>query len=839
MARGAAGKKKNRATVQQSITENFLPLLKKPAEMIGKTFKVPGVHWGSSCPAAQANKNFVCAIKDFSFAYKETPDGTPCQAFLLSELGEDGHGGNSVDFWMKYPTPMLQYWYDTYPDDLEAASGYKKSAAAEAKIVGDTECETAVAKESRSKVFDFLEHVSSDRVTSGPQRGRVKHIYKCCIVEYGNPCGRPVTIYGTSTGPFFKHVRQLASKQGNVGHASARDVLNNSSSRQVQRLDGTWITVFSFEEAFTHHVDFVWLVAGGLPIRLNRRPAFLEYVRGFQPRAVMPHHETVHRIVECIDELQQKNLAMRLDALMKDMQGLPCVGAQLDMWTDRNTGICYAAFHVTSSFEGEDSLELHDDLLDFSIFPFTEHTGENIKSWIISICDRWHIPLASISGVTPDGAADGVKALKLIKELKHSFDICGLHQLQRSILYAIGLAASKSSCRNRTARDLIAQHKRVVQLSHQSREISDGFRAFQTAANIPPHKLLTTVRTNATRWGNQKAQITRNIVMRPIQDHVITKYKREHIGETVLLETEEHDDQYTDDEEPRTQFSPTVKAITRRDVGLGSDAWNTSLELEAFLERPWGIKELVEKCPYLTGAQMTFLMISLQKNNAPEKDLKIKTFPLSASLKHRNRATAVIKADSIHPVVVVARKELVEQLNKRFLTTMPSETRLVQLYMSKQAKAAKLLPEEWVQAAKAFYLVWLRKAAHSRGAIPATGGANKKQKTAAMQRMMLFDGLEEDDSVICAAVDATQDDDEADPVHLEVQKWSSLAHVRITPFVDPETGMLNEFKLLYSLRKEFPLHYTVFRQTCVHISNEANAEDTFSLSGIRMSVCHA
>lgn len=177
--------------------------------------------------------------------------------------------------------------------------------------------------------------------------------------------------------------------------------------------------------------------------------------------------------------------------------------------------------------------------------------------------------------------------------------------------------------------------------------------------------------------------------MRPVQDLVLTKYKREHIGDAALLEVEK--DAYdSSGDVPRTPYAPTSAVVTRREVGLTSEMWNLSLELEAFLERPWQIKEVVEKNTFMTGAQMIYLMISLKNACKPSNSLRILNFPAGITVAQRRRTKAVIRADSIHPVIQKARKILAEQLTTRFLTTPPSEARLVQLCMSKQANARKV-----------------------------------------------------------------------------------------------------------------------------------------------------
>ena len=51
------------------------------------------------------------------------------------------------------------------------------------------------------------------------------------------------------------------------------------------------------------------------------------------------------------------------------------------------------------------------------------------------------------------------------------------------------------------------------------------------------------------------------------------------------------------------------------------------------------------------------------------------------------------------------------------------------------------------------------------------------------------------------------------------------------PFTDDQ-GLINEFALVWNLKDSFPLHFTVFKQTAVHIPHEANVEQVFSTSGI-------
>ena len=55
-----------------------------------------------------------------------------------------------------------------------------------------------------------------------------------------------------------------------------------------------------------------------------------------------------------------------------------------------------------------------------------------------------------------------------------------------------------------------------------------------------------------------------------------------------------------------------------------------------------------------------------------------------------------------------------------------------------------------------------------------------------------------------------------------MERWKTISADTLHAFKDKETGMINEFALMYAKRKQFPLHYFVFRH---------NVEQIFSLGG--------
>ena len=52
-------------------------------------------------------------------------------------------------------------------------------------------------------------------------------------------------------------------------------------------------------------------------------------------------------------------------------------------------------------------LRLCSDIVDFNVFPYSEKTGDNIKSWFLQVLIQNNIKHSMVSGITPDGSSDG------------------------------------------------------------------------------------------------------------------------------------------------------------------------------------------------------------------------------------------------------------------------------------------------------------------------------------------------------------------------------------------------------------------------------------------------
>ena len=71
-------------------------------------------------------------------------------------------------------------------------------------------------------------------------------------------------------------------------HRKARAEVDESNKKRVLDKNGDYVTTMSFQEAFEHHVHFVFCRAKGtFPARLGGKAEFIEYVRG-TPSSTQP-----------------------------------------------------------------------------------------------------------------------------------------------------------------------------------------------------------------------------------------------------------------------------------------------------------------------------------------------------------------------------------------------------------------------------------------------------------------------------------------------------------------------------------------------------------------------
>jgi hypothetical protein len=427
-------------------------------------------------------------VRDFSIAHT-FPGGDKGQGFQLMEMGPNGtgsleHGDASGElFWMPYPLPFLPFYYNTFPEEKPADPSAPKPAVPEvtdltspAKPVSmpDVHPDFPHLRLSNSAPVWKSWSVNSDKlVEMGPKAGMFCAEFECIIDDGSGCCGTKRKMYhvrnrAVSTSNLITHMREKAKTCDK--HAEAVKMID-AASRNVVEIDGNSVLVFNFSEAFCHYVDVMWLRAAGMSQYMTEGDAFRDYTRGYETRAAFPDKVTVRQLAYSTAALQKVKRVQKFRRLKVAYKGGACVGIQLDMWWDSNTGTAYAAVSSTTVEEPRSpspsaQLLLESEIIAFEVFPFCEKTGENIKTWLLQVLQDHELSHDMVSGVTPDGAADGQCALKMISTLAEKVDTCFLYILQRAVKYSNGQAGSVS--KNEEAKGQLRLNTNVVTLSNQS-----------------------------------------------------------------------------------------------------------------------------------------------------------------------------------------------------------------------------------------------------------------------------------------------------------------------------------------------------------------------------------
>ena len=132
-----------------------------------------------------------------------------------------------------------------------------------------------------------------------------------------------------------------------------------------------------------------------------------------------------------------------------------------------------------------------------------------------------------------------------------------------------------------------------------------------------------------------------------------------------------------------------------------------------------------------------------------------------------------------------------------------SNSRMVQLYTSKQMDAKGMLTIEQYELARTLYMQWLRKA---NNIVQLPSSPRKKQKMGGpslFRCASLVEGLE-------GSPAARTQNDCFDPVTDKIEPRERLSPDSFSECVD-DGSLLNKFSMMWELRERFPLHFFVFK----------------------------
>jgi hypothetical protein len=763
--------------------------------------------------------------------------------------------GEEAEFVVAFTSPFHRLYYNNNPGRLQeqrelrvaaeenAAAGEEPTGVIVGEERGHAEGGTFGVK--RSSVWDYFRNVNEGRATrtvqsKGGPESRPNVIFRsvqCTVLmPGGEECGWGGTMWNGETGGMHKHVKKCKD----TGHKSAADVLNSTSVNQVPDGNGGFVQKYTFAQLFDHHLRFTRMVVDTrLPANLVNKPSFVEYIQGFDKCIGLPCKNTMNKMMTCLYELVQEKQNAKISKLRVDYKGKNCLGVQWDSWQapklgDEPDGASFFGLAMTTVRENADgSLELVSELLHFEIFELGNHTGPNIKYVVEKVFKKKGIKHegvdSMISLVCPDGAADGLSALKAMRGTP--WRVCEAHNLNRTALYALGTAQAKASnSSNPDVRAVMRKHGTYVRLLSQAKLAAKLLREAQTDVGIAQSKALSTVKSSKTRWNGEYHKVKRNNILAPFIAKSLEKYRIQKISRPLS----ELPDPVGDD------LDVIGSAISFEDLLFTNNNWKLSREIEACMKKAAETSVLIEgsaaangKSTPLTPDQTDILLKQLRDS------LKKETVVVPGVRKESTKDGRVLfrtPISSLLPGSKVVRKILAEQLDFRTIEVPLPPCRLVCMAMSKQKPMSEVLSLSEQDRAAAEYEFALRtvynkelggftRATQSNGGTSViasgSGGVRHVRKVKGP-----FDDSDED-----------EDDNEGsnggvllslDPVASEIAAWKNIPTSTLLPHT--KDGMLNQYSLMSSLKDSFPLHARVFKQNVAVLSTEANIERVFSAS---------
>ena len=160
--------------------------------LLGTQVKFPGSFWEGRMTAEEKAADYLCTVLDFQIAHRMQPGAPPTQAFQLQEMGTDGTGSlersdlESTKFWCGYPTPFLDYYYKTFPQEeadapAPAPPGSGGSGEAQTAIdTSDSNSEFPKLRIGKAEVFQYWTIRSDKLIEMGKHAGLDDMVDQSC-----------------------------------------------------------------------------------------------------------------------------------------------------------------------------------------------------------------------------------------------------------------------------------------------------------------------------------------------------------------------------------------------------------------------------------------------------------------------------------------------------------------------------------------------------------------------------------------------------------------------------------------------------------------------------------
>ena len=157
-------------------------------------------------------------------------------------------------------------------------------------------------------------------------------------------------------------------------------------------------------------------------------------------------------MLRVIKNLVVEKIGVVLAASKKECKGEPFISCIIDLWSQRNAKWSFVNMNsqVISDTKKLQALNLCSD---FKEFAARKHDAKAIMKYLRDTCNFWDFNgKVDVALWTPDGEAAGKKAFR---SLGWKIWVCDCHQINRAVLYGIGIAGPKHGSLNPDGKILV------------------------------------------------------------------------------------------------------------------------------------------------------------------------------------------------------------------------------------------------------------------------------------------------------------------------------------------------------------------------------------------------
>ncbi|KAH8095552.1 hypothetical protein JL720_2860 [Aureococcus anophagefferens] len=505
------------------------------AALIGKRSSVMGKFW-DGCSKDDEDKLYPCVIKEYDDR-KKIARIAALQQMVRVEMIDDAAVYNEEEgLWIAL-TMMSEYHAahlaanppapapveeDSQATEDEPEAGeeapvpltkeevrQKKALAASRKAPGFRVCFTApqlvkyVTENNGKSLLAVNKWTCLDNFTAGDP-----------------PCGRMlIDERARVDGRLSGHIERCHPEQYKMMLRSGE---TKAGGKTIVSADGSLITRLKFEDAFNYHVDWVSMCyTDAVPFHRAKTPGTRRFAASLRPGYVPPTRDTSIKVLAVMDELMTEAADAKISAHVRAVGGA-CVSWQLDMMT--SCGVAYVTLNL-SFVDDEKSGFVHKNVqLAYEEFPEGPHTGKNIATWIANTLALHGIDIENVGAPTIDGAANGKRAMKI---LKLAFRICAFHQGMRCVHYALG----------RSLKAMFKVFKKLaLYTTKESTKFNEAMKAAQRACGIvsEPQPALNMLNPADTRADGAATMLERAIEIEPALRMTLKKTHADLRGDEII-----------------------------------------------------------------------------------------------------------------------------------------------------------------------------------------------------------------------------------------------------------------------------------------------------------------